>query len=431
MHARAARSTWPSKTPQNRPRNPSSTGPSPLRAIGREFKCDNLAEHAIEQGWTEDQLRQEILNRVKANAGGRDPLHFNVVVEPAHEGKPFKSFGEQLSAIVATARNKGHIDKRLLEVKAASGASETVDSDERLPRPDRLHHGPAHQGQRDRSPRPSLLRDPARRHPTRSPHRRRDRPGHRLPLGRRPGLPRRRGRHGNGQKPKFAKLEMKLEKMMGIFYSTDELLEDSTALESIASRAFAEELAFKTDDEILNGTGAGQMLGILNAGCLVSQAKETGQAAATIVAENIIKMYSRMPARNKANAVWLINSETMPQIIQLNMTIGTAGVPLFMPPGGLSQSPYGNIFGKPVIEVEQCAALGTVGDVLFVDLSQYAIITKGGIKSDQSIHVRFLYDENCFKWTVRNNGQPIWKSALTPYKGSATVSPFVALATRA
>jgi HK97 family phage major capsid protein len=112
------------------------------------------------------------------------------------------------------------------------------------------------------------------------------------------------------------------------------------------------------------------------------------------------------------------------------MTIGTAGVPLFMPPGGLSSAPYGTIFGKPVIEIEQASALGTVGDILFADLSQYLIIEKGGINAARSVEVRFLYDEQTFKWTMRNNGMPIWKSALTPYKGTATVSPFVALVTR-
>jgi HK97 family phage major capsid protein len=47
------------------------------------------------------------------------------------------------------------------------------------------------------------------------------------------------------------------------------------------------------DDAIINGTGAGMPLGVLNAGCLVSVTKESGQKADTIVAENAVKMYHR------------------------------------------------------------------------------------------------------------------------------------------
>ena len=65
------------------------------------------------------------------------------------------------------------------------------------------------------------------------------------------------------------------------------------------SEAFATEFAFQLDDEILNGTGADQCLGVLNANnaSLVSQAKENGQLAATVVTENITKMWSRMPSK--------------------------------------------------------------------------------------------------------------------------------------
>jgi len=81
--------------------------------------------------------------------------------------------------------------------------------------------------------------------------------------------------------------------------------------------------------------------------------------------------------------------------------------------------------------IEQAETLGTVGDIILADLSEYMLIDKGGIKQAASIHVRFLYDEMTFRWTYRLDGQPIRNSALTPYKGSNTRSPFITLATRA
>ncbi|MEW5952640.1 MAG: phage major capsid protein [Bacillota bacterium] len=232
-------------------------------------------------------------------------------------------------------------------------------------------------------------------------------------------------------KPKFRKMELSLKKLMGLCYATDELLQDARALESVISDAFAEEFGFKIDDAILNGTGAGQPLGIMNSGVLVTVPKETGQAAATIVYENIVKMWARLWARSRQNAVWYINQDIEPQLFRMSLAVGTGGVPVYLPAGGLSQSPYGTLFGRPVISIEHAATLGAAGDILLCDLSQYLLIDKGGINAASSIHVRFLYDESVFRFIYRADGQPIWNSALTPFKGAAAQSPFIALATRA
>jgi len=232
-------------------------------------------------------------------------------------------------------------------------------------------------------------------------------------------------------KPKFRKIELNLKKLIGLCYATDELLQDASALEGVIRQGFISEFGFLLDDAIINGTGAAQPLGILNAGCLVSVTKETGQKAATIVAENIIKMYSRIFASSLGNAVWLINQNTLPQLYMLSVAVGTGGAPIFVPQNSMSNSPYNQLLGRPIIPIEQAATLGTVGDIIFADLGGYLLAEKGGIQSDMSIHVRFLYDESVFRFVLRVDGQPVRAAALTPYKGSDTLSHFVALATRA
>jgi HK97 family phage major capsid protein len=87
------------------------------------------------------------------------------------------------------------------------------------------------------------------------------------------------------------------------------------------------------------------------------------------------------------------------------------------------------LFGTPIVAVEQCSALGTVGDIVLADLGQYLLIDRPP-QVASSMHVRFVYDEMAFRFTYRVNGQPAWKSALTPYKGSNSLSPFVTLETR-
>lgn len=234
------------------------------------------------------------------------------------------------------------------------------------------------------------------------------------------------------KKPKFAKIDLELEKLMGLAYMTDELMEDATALESVYKEAFTSEFAFTVDDEIFRGTGSGQCLGLLKSDALVTVAKEAGQGADTIVAENIINMYSRLWSRSRPKAAWFINQEIEPQLHQMTIETGTgSGQLVYMPPGGLSQAPYGTMYGLPVIPIEHGSALGDKGDIVLADLSQYLMIKKGGLKQDVSAHVRFINGEMTFRFTMRNNGQPMWEKPLTPYKGANTLSPYVTLAERA
>jgi len=234
-------------------------------------------------------------------------------------------------------------------------------------------------------------------------------------------------------KPKFRQIELNLKKNVVLVYATDELLEDAAALEGYITRVAPAEIAFQVDDAICNGTGAGMPLGILNAGCLVSVAKETGQDGDTIVAENIIKMIKRTIGPTK-NYAWLYNKSCLDQIYSLSLAVGTGGVPLFMAGGSIPTQPENRLLGLPLLECEQCAAAGDPGDIILADLSNgYILADKGGIKSDVSIHVRFIYDESIFRFVYRVDGQPVLASAITPFKGGAdnTQSHFIALAERA
>ena len=227
-------------------------------------------------------------------------------------------------------------------------------------------------------------------------------------------------------RPKFRQMELDLKKLTGMCYVTDELLQDSTALGAILNDAFGDEFGFKLDDAIMNGTGAGMPKGYLNSSAMVTVAKEAGQAADSILAENIGALWGRMWARSRANAVWLINQQLEAKL--MFMKIGDT--PIYVPAGGLSGAPYATLLGRPVIPIEQASAIGDLGDIQLVDLSQYLLIDKGGIQGAQSMHVRFLYDELVFRFIYRADGQPIWELPMTPFKGADTLSPFVTLEAR-
>ncbi len=376
-------------------------------------------------------LNAQFQSPVPTAAARNEPPGGVVVGKNREEDKPWASFGEQLLAVKNAAAPGGTIDPRLT-TKAATGLSEGVPSDGGF-----LVQQDFTTQLLQRAYDTGVLASKAERIPISTN-------ANGLKINGIDESSRTNGSRWGGiqayweneadqytaTKPKFRQIDLNLKKLIGACYATDELLQDASALAAVISRGFAEEFGFKIDDAMFRGTGAGQPLGILNSPALVTVVKENSQQAGTIVVENIVKMWARAWARSRANAAWYINQDIEPQLYTMSLVVGSGGVPVYMPANGVSGSPYSTLFGRPVIPLEQCETLGTVGDIVLADFSQYLIIDKGSMKSDVSVHVRFLYDEQVFKFTYRVDGQPTWNKPLTPFKGSNTLSPFVALATR-
>lgn len=236
-------------------------------------------------------------------------------------------------------------------------------------------------------------------------------------------------------KPNLKDVTVRLHELYAFVPMTDELLEDVPMMSSYLTTKAGEAIQFKLNDYIVNGTGAGQMLGILNSGCLVSVAKETSQVAATVHADNIAKMWGRMPAAVRSRAVWLVNQDVeSTQLMKLGFTVQTAsgtatgGMPLFVPPNGLAGQPLATLLGRPVIATEACSALGTKGDIILAYLGGYfAPYKSGGVKSDVSMHLFFDQGVTAFRWTLRTGGQPWLSAPIARKAGSNTLSHFVTL----
>jgi len=233
--------------------------------------------------------------------------------------------------------------------------------------------------------------------------------------------------------PVFRKIELKLKKLAALCYLTDELIQDASALQSMVQSMYPEEFAWLIDDAIYRGAGGGQPVGILGHASAVNVAIQPGQTLANgaIVYENIVDMFSRMVPSSMPKAEWYINQTCLPWLYTMALAVGFGGVPVYMPANGASSAPYGTLMGKKVNVIEHASALGTVGDIAFLDASQYILAQKGGIDQASSIHVRFLNDETVLRFVQRIDGQPLWNSPLTPADASAaTLSPFVFLAVR-
>lgn len=227
-------------------------------------------------------------------------------------------------------------------------------------------------------------------------------------------------------KPQFRETKIDLEKMMGFAYATDELLQDASFMNSYYGRAFTLASERLLEGAIIDGDGVGKPLGILNSDATIAVAKEASQGAGTITAENIMAMWQRGLYRNRSSMVWLAHPDCEMQFQKLAIN----DAPIWMPEGGLADAPYQRILGRPVIYDDNCAALGSKGDIMLVDLSRYTLVKKGTAKQDWSMHVEFLTDQMCFRMVLRVNGAPDASKVIKLKNTSLTRSPFVTLAAR-
>lgn len=231
-------------------------------------------------------------------------------------------------------------------------------------------------------------------------------------------------------KPSLTEKTVKASKIIALVPMTDELLQDAPSMAAYVNSKAPEKIDSRINTAIIAGTGVGQPLGYLNSGALITVAAESSQAADTIIFNNIVSMYTRATDQTKRRGIWIINGDAEAQLMKMQFPGTGTAVPAYLPPGGLSATPYGTLLGRPVIPVEAASALGDVGDISFVDLSQYMTVVKaGGVKQDVSIHLFFDYDITAFRFVLRVGGQPWWNAAITRQNGLSR-SPFVTLAAR-
>jgi HK97 family phage major capsid protein len=229
-------------------------------------------------------------------------------------------------------------------------------------------------------------------------------------------------------KPGFRLVELVAKKLMMLSTATNELLQDSAInFEQVLGGMLSKAIGWYLDDAFLSGHGGGRPLGLLNCPSTIEVAAETGQTSGTICYENCINMLARLHPGCYKNSIWIANLTTLPQLAMLYMAIGTAGVPV-----KVLQEETGKftLIGKEVLFTEKTPTLGTKGDLILADLSQYAIGLREGLRIEKSNAPGFTTDESTWRTVARVDGQGLWDKPLTLKDGVTTVAPFVVLASR-
>jgi HK97 family phage major capsid protein len=230
--------------------------------------------------------------------------------------------------------------------------------------------------------------------------------------------------------PQFGRIVLDAKKFTAYTAIPNELVQDSViSVDPLVNEIFPTAMGFQEDYAYINGAGAEQPAGVLNANAMITQAKETSQVASTIVWENVVKMYSRMLPQSIGSAVWLCSPDTLPQLYTMGLAVGTGGGPIFMGFGDGPNAPSMSLLGRPLIVTEKVPALGSQGQLAFLDFSKYLIGDRMAMSAARSTDYLFGQDMIAYRIIQRLDGRPWVQSAITPANGSSnTLSPYVQLA---
>lgn len=207
---------------------------------------------------------------------------------------------------------------------------------------------------------------------------------------------------------------------------SNELIDDGASFEEQLQQALIAGLGWFLDHAALRGSGVGRPLGALNDPALISINPESGQSPGTIRYQNLVEMFARLHPGCIANSAWVASSTTLPQLLTLTLPIGTGGahIPVMSETGGEYR-----ILTRPVIFTEKLPTVGTQGDILLADFSQYVIGLRKEISLAKSQHAGFADDTSYYRAIIRADGQGRWNRPFTPLEGP-TQSWCVALGTR-
>lgn len=235
--------------------------------------------------------------------------------------------------------------------------------------------------------------------------------------------------NNNIQIPRTRQLELNAKTLVLLTAATMQLQEDAPNFWPTLEQGFARAASFEVDYSLINGNGVGQPLGFLNHASVIEVSKTAAQTAVTISLNNVLEMMSRLHPACWSSAVWIAHPSTLPQLTKLYFTAGTEGSLVNAFTFSSGSGGY-SLYGKPLYFTKKASQLGTKGDLMLIDRSQYVVGVRKNITMDMSEHVYFTTLEKAYRTVMRIDGQPAWDKPVQPRNGTDTLSWCVALESR-
>ena len=216
--------------------------------------------------------------------------------------------------------------------------------------------------------------------------------------------------------PKFGLLKLQPTEKSTYVEVSKKTLENAPAVSAFLERRFNLSKQAKEDYLFINGSGEDEPQGIINSPAKISVSRNT---SADIKFVDISSMLARQLDMSKG--FWMISQSALPKIVALT---DSAGNSIFIA-GDVTKGISPSLLGFPIVWTSRTPALGTEGDISFLNLDYYLIKDGSGPYIDMydvQPKTRMLIFTSV--WNV--DGQVWLKSPLTREDG-VTYSPIVTL----
>jgi len=228
--------------------------------------------------------------------------------------------------------------------------------------------------------------------------------------------------------PSFENIKLTYHELSGYTLASNMVRQDAgPALEALLRQLFAEAIRWYEDWAFLQGTGAGQPLGVFKSDVLLTEVAATSSFILSDIAGMLKLFHSRMPN----GGVWVMHPTVIEKLILL-ADGSNASNNLIWSPNTTEPQPQ-RLFGRPIVfsDVMPVLPAGSSatqkGGVLLADFSYYLIGDRGGLQIDFSEHYKFINNQGTWRFTKYVDGQPWMSQAMYLADGSNQVSPFVSL----
>lgn len=222
--------------------------------------------------------------------------------------------------------------------------------------------------------------------------------------------------------PNFRQAVLTAHKLIGYTRASDELVDDAAiSISDFLSGPLGMSggISWMEDYAFIRGTGAGQPLGVVNAGATITVNRAAQNTAGLVDLLNMLENF--LPS---GRGTWFYTQSALRELMEISGPAGNASY-VFMP--SAREGVPDTIFGYPAVRTEKCPRIGTAGDFILGDWRYYMIGDRQATTIESTKFDRWRYDQTSWRAVHRVDGQPWLSAPLTYEDGTTQVSPFVIL----
>jgi HK97 family phage major capsid protein len=203
--------------------------------------------------------------------------------------------------------------------------------------------------------------------------------------------------------PDFGLVEMIVHELAGYTEITNTLLDSSVVnLVNFLTRVFRAAWYWRTDKEFITGTGGKKPLGIVNdpSALIVNRA-----VIGDVTVDDILAMEAKLPAVFDPNSVWFISKKARAKLRGQKVSETSKELVLQESYRDFAEGYAATILGRPAFLADgKIPALGSTGDIVLGNWSQYYIGFNNNFTMDSSRHFQFKKNRTALRCSGRVDG---------------------------